>query len=295
MVKKLSILALALLELMFTCITPAMAEEDAPEGPESLDMTPPEIIGVQDRECIVGQPVVFFDGVYAVDDVDGQVPVTVQSSIDHYTVGEYTVTYQAADASGNTAAASCVFTVVEPESSQQVIHQLAAEVMDSITTPDMLPVEQAKAIFDYVHKYMKYGNGTNHNYTDWHKAAYQAFTTHKGDCYNIYAMTRALLDETDIEYLSVERVKTPQRQTRHYWVMVNLGTGWYVYDPTYTSRHKAYAFMWTEKQCNSFRYYWKYDTTILPELAEERFDYDKELQREAEERDGGAIATFGAK
>ncbi len=256
------------------------ADETAPQKDSIPDTTPPVIYGVKDRECILAQPIVFFNGVYAVDDVDGEVPVSVQSDIDHYEAGEYTVTYHAMDASGNTTSVSCTFSVVELEASQQKIHQLAKEVMDQITTSDMLPVEKAKAIFDYVHKYMKYGNHTNTNYTDWRKAAYQAFTTHKGDCYNIYAMTRALLDETDIEYLSVERVKTAQRNTRHYWVMVNLGTGWYVFDPTYTSRHKAYAFMWTEKQCNSFRLYWNYDKTILPELATERFDFQKELERE---------------
>ena len=98
-------------------------------------------------------------------------------------------------------------------------------------------------------------------------------------------MTRALLDETDIEYLSVERVKTARRTTSHYWVMVNLGTGWYVFDPTYTGGHKAYAFMWNTQQCNKFKLYWNYDTTILPELAIERFDYQKELEREQAERD----------
>lgn len=266
---------------------PASAEADSTSEPAPGDTTPPEILGVRDREWIVGQMVVYYDGVSAVDDVDGEVPVTVETQVDHHTVGEYPVTYRAVDSAGNEASVSCTFTVVELEASQQMIHQLATEVLDKIIKPDMVTVEKAKAIFDYVHRYMRYGNRTNHNYTDWRKAAYQAFTTHRGDCYNIYAMTRALLDETEIEYLSVERLQTARRRTRHYWVLVNFGTGWYVYDPTYTSKHKAYAFMWTESQCRRFPQYWNYDKTILPELATERFDYDQEVRREKEARAAG--------
>lgn len=266
-------------------------EEPTPEPTEEpvvvLDTTPPEIFGVKDKECILGQTIVYFKDVYAVDDIDGDVQVTVDSDVNMNKVGEYQVVYKAVDSSGNEATVSCVFTVVEPDSSAQVIHELAKEVIDSIITDDMLDVEKAKAIFDYVHTYMHYGNGTNNNYTDWRKAAYQAFTTHSGDCYNIWAMTKALLDETDIEYKDVERVKTHRRKTRHYWCIVNLGTGWYVFDPTYTPKHKAYSFMWNESQCQKFPLYWNYDKTILPELAKERFDYNKELKRERELRDAG--------
>lgn len=248
-------------------------------APKIIDTNPPEIFGVQDKECILGQAIVYFGGVSAVDDIDGEVPVTVDSEVDMHTVGSYKVVYKAIDSSGNEALAECTFSVVEPESSEQVIHEFASKVIEEIITDDMLDVEKAKAIFDYVHKNMKYGNGTNNNYEDWRKAAYQAFTTHTGDCYNIWAITKALLDETDIEYLDVERVKTARRKTRHYWCMVNLGTGWYVFDPTYTPKHKAYAFMWNEAQCKKFPLYWNYDKTVLPELATERFDYQKEFDR----------------
>ena len=267
--------------------TPEPTAEPTPEPTPVPDTTPPQIFGVQDKECIVGQAVTYFTGVYATDDVDGNVEVTVETELVNFLTGEYPVTYKAVDSSGNEATVSCVFTVVEPESSAQVIHELAKEVIDSIITDDMLDVEKAKAIFDYVHTYMHYGNGTNNNYTDWRKAAYQAFTTHSGDCYNIWAMTKALLDETDIEYKDVERVKTQRRKTRHYWCIVNLGTGWYVFDPTYTPKHKASSFMWNEEQCKKFPQYWNYDKSILPELAKERFDYNKELKRERELRDAG--------
>ena len=164
---------------------------------------------------------------------------------------------------------------------EEELKAIAQSVMAEITTPDMVDVEKLRAIFDYVRKHIVYVNGSNDNYTDWRKAAYDGFTYGKGDCYNIYAVTRALLDETNISYQSVERIKTYVRRTRHYWVNVNVGTGWYVFDPTWTPKHKAECFMWTKRQCNSFRLYWYYDESKYPPLATEPFDYEavRNMQR----------------
>ena len=149
-----------------------------------------------------------------------------------------------------------------------------SQLMQEITTPDMTDAEKLKAIFDYVQQHVKYANGSNHNYTDWRKAAYDGISSGKGDCYNIYSVTRALLDQTDISYLSVERVKASPWRTRHFWVHVNIGTGWYVFDPTWTPKHRFNCFMWTAAQCNRCRNYWKYDESKYPPLATELFDYD---------------------
>ena len=55
---------------------------------------------------------------------------------------------------------------------------------------------------------------------------------------------------------------------------VNVGTGWYVFDPTWTPRHRYHCFMWTKAQCNSCRLYWNYDESKYPPLASEPFDYN---------------------
>ena len=152
--------------------------------------------------------------------------------------------------------------------------------MEEITTPDMDDAEKLKAIFDFVQARNVYANGVNSNYTDWRKAAYDGYTQRTGDCFNIYSLTRALLDETDIRYLSVERLKSATWRTRHYWVLVDLGTGWYIFDPTWTPRHQVQCFMWTKEQCSVVRLYWNYREEEYPPLATEPFDYDAVVESE---------------
>ena len=240
----------------------------------SDDVEAPEIYGVIDRMCYVNEPIAYLKEVFAQDNADGRVEVTVESEVLTYQTGRYRVVYHATDVSGNEATRECTFQVIDQTVTEEEIHAIAEKVMDEITTPDMNKAEILKAIFDYVQKQIVYTNGSNHNYTDWRKAAYDGFTYGIGDCYNIYSVTRALLDETDIPYLSVERVKAYPWHTRHYWVHVNAGTGWYVFDPTWTPRHRFNCFMWTERQCTASRNYWKYDTTRYPPLATEPFDPD---------------------
>ena len=238
------------------------------------DLEAPSIYGVIDRTCYVNEPIAYFREVFAEDKVDGRLEVTVQSEVATYQAGSYRVVYRTVDLSGNETVCECTYTLIEQTVTEEQIKEIAKAVMAEITTPDMTDAEKLKAIFDYVQKHVSYVNGSNHNYTDWRKAAYDGFTYGKGDCFNIYSVTRALLDETDIQYLSVERVKTYRWRTRHYWVHVNVGTGWYVFDPTWTPRHRYHCFMWTKAQCNSCRLYWNYDESKYPPLASEPFDYD---------------------
>ena len=238
------------------------------------DTRPPVIYGAVNRNVYEGERVVYLMGVWAEDDVDGSVAVAVDSKVDVYTEGRYDVTYTAMDRAGNAASVTCVFTVIPPTVTEEEVRSYAQKVMDEITTPDMVDAEKLQAIYWYVRNHVRYGNGTNKNYTDWRRAARDGFVNGKGDCYNIWAVTRALLDQTDIEYVSVERVKSARRRTRHYWVNVNVGTGWYVFDPTWTPLHKFTCFMWTKKQCDSCKQYWQFDYDKFPPLATEPFDYD---------------------
>ena len=238
------------------------------------DTQAPEIYGVINRICYVDEPIAYFKEVFAEDNADRRVEVTVESEVLTYQKGTYRVVYRAVDQSGNEATRECTFTLIDQTVTEEEIRTIAQNVMQEITTPDMTDAEKLRAIFDYVQKHVAYVNGSNHNYSDWRKAAYDGFTYGKGDCFNIYSVTRALLDETGIPYLSVERVKAYPWRTRHYWVHVNTGTGWYVFDPTWTPRHRFNCFMWTKAQCDACRNYWKYDESKYPPLATEPFDYE---------------------
>ncbi len=246
----------------------------------SEDRNPPKLYGVINRTCYVGEPIAYLAEAFAEDDEDGRLAVQIESEVRLYEEGTYRVVYRAVDRSGNAVEQSCTFTLIRRTVTEEELRAIAKSIMAEITTPDMVDAEKLLAIFEYVQGHVKYANGVNHNYTDWRKAAYDAYTQGTGDCFNIYSLTRALLDETDIEYLSVERVKTYVRKTRHYWVHVNLGTGWYVFDPTWTPKHQFNCFMWTKAQCNTCRLYWHYNEAEYPPLAAEPFDYDAVVEME---------------
>ena len=246
----------------------------------SEDTEPPKIYGVIDRILYVGEPIAYFAEVFSEDAQDGPLEVTVESEVQLYEEGTYRVVYRAQDLSGNTAEAACSFTLIERTVTEEELRTLTKRIMAEITTPDMVDAEKLKAIFDFVQERIVYANGVNSNYTDWRKAAYDGYTQRTGDCFNIYSLTRALLDEAGIRYLSVERLKTSTWRTRHYWTMVDLGTGWYIFDPTWTPRHRVNCFMWTEAQCRSVWLYWNYDESYYPPLATTPFDYDAVVELE---------------
>ncbi len=247
------------------------------------DKKSPHIYGALDRVCYVGETISYLADVYAMDDIDGTVEVTAESDVDTQKPGTYRVVYRAEDESGNKAKVTCRFTLIKRTITEEELHAVTRRIMEEITTPDMVDAEKLKAIFDYVQGRIVYTNGSNNNYTDWHKAAYDGYMNGKGDCFNIYALTRALLDETDIHYLSVERMKSSSWRTRHYWVMVNLGTGWYHFDPTRTQKHRVDCFMWTKEKCAYYDKYWLFDQSDYPAMAKTPFDYDAVVQME---RDG---------
>ena len=252
----------------------------------AADTEAPRIYGVIDRICYVNEPIAYRKEVFAEDNADGPVEVTVESEVVSNQKGTYRVVYRAVDSCGNEATCECRYTLIDQTVTEEQIHAFAQAILKEITTPDMTQVEVLRAIFDYVKTHVTYTNGVNNNYTDWRKAAYDGITYGKGDCYNIYSATRALLDETDIQYLSVERVKSRTWRTRHYWVHVNVGTGWYCFDPTRTRRHRFDCFMWTHEQCETAeRLYWNFDETKYPPLATEPFDYDAVLAAQRQQRE----------
>jgi hypothetical protein len=246
----------------------------------SEDTEPPRIYGVIDRILYVGEPIAYLAEVFAEDAQDGPVEVRVESDVQLYEKGAYRVVYRAEDRSGNTSEAECTITLIEHTVTEEELRALAKSIMAEITTPDMVNAEKLRAIFDFVRERIVYANGVNSNYTDWRKAAYDGYTQRTGDCFNIYSLTRALLDEAGIRYLSIERLKTTTWRTRHYWTMVDLGTGWYIFDPTWTPRHRVDCFMWTKEQCSSISLYWNYDESRYPSLAETPFDYDSIVEME---------------
>lgn len=239
------------------------------------DTEPPEIYGVVDRTAYVGEPVVYLSEVYAEDNADGLIPVDVETEVRLDTPGQYRVVYTAEDAAGNRASAECVYTLVAATVSEEEVRTLAKEVLSEITTDRMVTAEKLMAVFEYVRAHVHYVG--NSDKSDWRKEAVRGFKTGKGDCFTFYSVTRALLDELGIEYMSVTRLGG---RTRHFWTIVNIGTGWYHYDTTISSTHRSRCFMWTNEQCMVKPAFWRFDSAKYPAIATEPFDYKAVVQQE---------------
>ena len=242
-----------------------------------VDTTPPTLYGVTNVGGYVGEPIAYFKEAYAEDDVDGRVEMVVESEVILSRKGKYTVTYTATDKSGNTASKSCTYTLVEPAVTNAEVRKMAQGVLKEITTKDMVTAEKLKAVFDYVRGRVHYTGVSNK--TDWRLEAIRGNTEGKGDCFTVYCLSRSLLDELKIPYMSVTR---RGGATRHYWLIVNIGTGWYHFDPLKTRVHRYSCFMWTTKQCLAKPYFWRFYEENYPPIATEPFDYDAVVQLEKE-------------
>lgn len=148
---------------------------------------------------------------------------------------------------------------------------LTADVLDEIVWDGMTRLEQARAVFDYVHDHIIY---TGHSdKSDWKTGAYTGLTAGKGDCFTYYAVSRALLTALGIDNLAVERVGG---ETQHFWNLVNCGDGWYHFDacPRSSKLPSFLSFMFTDRQAADFtaeagRNYYDFDGSLLPARAEE--------------------------
>jgi hypothetical protein len=142
----------------------------------------------------------------------------------------------------------------------------------------MVTAEKLKAVYDYVQKRVRYTG--NSDKSDWRKEAIRGISKRRGDCFTYYAVSRALLDKLGIPYMSVTRLNSP---TSHYWLIVNIGTGWYHFDTLTNQNITVKCFMWNKQQLALRPYYWRYAEEEYPPIATEFFNYKAVVQME---RDG---------
>lgn len=235
------------------------------------DTEPPKITGVVNQYVYIGEAVAYFAQAAAVDNADGEVPVTVDNSaVDIYTAGLYPVTYRATDRAGNTAEKTVRLCFVRPTVTEEQLEAAADKVLARIITDDMTLGQKAYAIFYYVKD--NYVNTERSNKRDWKYEAWRGLTYRRGDCFTMNAAAKYLLDRIGARTMFITRYSG----ARHYWLMVDLGTGWYHYD-TYNDgpSRKFECFMLTTEQClDLYPFFWKYDHRVYPESATEKFVRD---------------------
>ena len=185
---------------------------------------------------------------------------------------------------------------------QEEFDQMVADTLAPLVKEDMTAMEQARAVFDYVHDNIRY-TGTSDK-SDWMTGAYDGMTTGKGDCFTYYAVSRALLTALGIDNLEVQRIEGTS--SHHYWNLVNCGDGWYHFDacPRSMKMPSFLSFMVTDQQVADFtamagRHYYDFDDTLLPERATEIVTktrpiprpVETETEEEGEESDAGEAAA----
>ena len=196
---------------------------------EEYDIEPPVIEGQLDKVVYVGDGVSFKHGVVVKDNVDTDIQVEVDSSqVDIYTPGVYTVTYTATDSMGNVDLAEGVITVIEQLYSEEEVYALADEVLSGIITEDMSDYDKAHAIYVWVQGNIGYSESDDSG--DWLKGAYDGLKNRHGDCYNFYAVSKALLTRAGIKNADIEIIPTATRH--HYWNVIDCGEGWRHFDTT---------------------------------------------------------------
>jgi len=206
----------------------------------AADREPPVISGVRDLEVAAGGSISYREGITVTDNKDTSVRLQINSSaVDLTKPGLYYVIYSAEDSAGNVTQIPAQVTVTEAEEqqpevvlppipdvvTQEMVDALCDNILSRITNDGMSQKEKAYKIYKYVYSHIKYV-GTSDK-SSWLRGAYVGFVHSRGDCYNYFACSKALLTRAGIPNIDLTRVGG---NTRHYWQLIDVGEGWHHFD-----------------------------------------------------------------
>ena len=235
------------------------------------DTEPPKILGAVTQYVYMGEAVAYFAQATAMDEADGPVPLTVDNSaVDMSRVGVYPVTYRATDRAGNTAEKRVYLYIIRPTVTDEELQAAADKVLAKIVTDDMTRGQKAYAIYRYVYDTFTFRERSNKR--DWKYEAWRGLTTRRGDCFTFCAAAKKLLEDIGAKVMFVTRYSA----NRHYWLMVDLGSGWYHFDPLNSGPSRKFEcfMLTTEEVLDLYPFFWKYDHKVYPETATKRFVRD---------------------
>lgn len=170
----------------------------------------PKFTGLEELHVQVGSTISYKSGVSATDPQDGELTFTVDAgNVDNKTLGTYTAYYTATDAEGNSL--TVPRTIVIQDKAEAAVEKYAKDVINKIITKDMTRDQKIYQVYLYTRKNVQFA-GSSDKSSIVH-AAYEGFSTGKGDCYTYYAMNVIMLNMLGIENLEVTRVGG----TSHHW------------------------------------------------------------------------------
>lgn len=243
------------------------------------DKVAPVITCEKERKFLVGENITYMKDVKATDDVDGELEVTVDKSAivldekGNPVAGEYDVIYSATDKAGNVTEVVSKFIIEEVKG--EPVYEVAESILATIIKDDMTDVQKAYAIYNYTYDNIAYTGSSEKG--DYKKEAYNGLTKFSGDCYTYYAVAKVMLECIGIESIDVQR-KEGARSSTHYWLLIDLGTGYYHFDST---RRKQYfdGFMATDAQVQAYskkvKNYYAIDNSLYPATPTTEFKFEK--------------------
>lgn len=247
----------------------------APEAEPEKDTVPPRLTAV-DFETPFEEPVAYLQHAIALDSVDGEVEVKVdKSSVDITTPGTYPVTYTAADKAGNTVSKTVNMTLYVKNVEEYELDQLIDSIFEKILEDDMTTYKKVRAIYKYINNNINY----EHMAMDYDPVgnAYYGLTTGHGDCKAFAFSGYYMLKKLGVDVQIAERFGG---STKHYWCIVNLGTGWYHFDACQGPLIPVCMTKYSILQHFS-DWYWNIDASKYPEMATEDFVDTEEVSAQA--------------
>lgn len=212
-------------------------ESTAAAQPSSNDTEAP-VVSADDIYITAGSNVSYKKAIQAYDDTDSPEELTLDvdnSQVNLNAVGDYPYTVTVTDRGGNSARANATVHVLEagtPTADIDEVNALADQILSEILNDSMNSKERLRAIYDWIQSETHYEGHSQED--DVVLAAYTGFTEHTGNCFTYMAQAKFLLTRAGVENLVVTKV-VPEGNTdipTHYWNLVNIGEGWYHYDPT---------------------------------------------------------------
>ncbi len=236
------------------------------------DKTPPIIEAPKERTVTMGSSVAYKKDVTITDENGEDIKLEIDNSdVDMNTPGEYTVIYSATDAAGNTATTEMKLIVSEKQVlDEEYVRPMVEKVVNQVINDNMSDWDKAHELFQWVRRNLEYGAAGDRS-SIW-AGAYEGIHDHSGDCYAYYGTYAAMLEVAGIDYLEVRRVGG---ETNHWWLLVNLGNGWYHCDPSPKNNDYPYkCFMQTDAQVAAYTKrnhtrsnYYVFDESLYPERA----------------------------
>jgi hypothetical protein len=181
--------------------------------------------GLRNRTVYIGESFNVRSQVYATDNRDGSVSLTVSGSVDFSKVGTYPITFTAKDKAGNTATEKITVSVIthppfvpKGDTGNTELDVLIDQLFSKMLHGDMSAYQVTKEIYDFG-RTIRYQAGPWES--EWTDRAIWTITNRLGNCYGrMYAM-EAMFTRAGIT--SRERIK---HDGEHSWNQVDIGNGW---------------------------------------------------------------------